>query len=312
MVQNPFRMSSGFQFAGKVLFLLIGACSVTNVYCQPNDRLMGVYDVTARPMALIQPGTVIGNRPPQGWSHLIIKSFPRTTAGDMDKVSNLALQMSSLLSTAFLANVEAVPGQGASPPHYRLGAMAIGFATRIQGKDTIISPDTQRQLGADFGFIARQVLAAAYERQQDARVVARSETSAIVDTPAYMLRGTRHRPVILRYALLVDAQTGRLDTLLWLIDRDNRGGYVGPSSPMQWLPPNKIQDCEMHVDAGEFTLGVAAEDAFAIMHIPRGVKEIPFSDDLKGLAAQPRLSAGMATAMEGKLREALRRAASTR
>src|SRR5262249_17726815 len=144
------------------------------------------------------------------------------------------------LFTAFVANVEEERVGG--EVGYRLSAIGFGVGTSINGRDTIISPTTQQRLGANVGLLARQVLAKVYDGEQNVGRAAFPRTMALVDPPMVMLRGNRPRPIVIRYALLVDARTGRLETLAWLLDRDDRGGYQGPASPIEWLPPNKISD----------------------------------------------------------------------
>jgi hypothetical protein len=255
---------------------------------------------------LIPPGTVIGNQAPLGWSHLVIKTHTRPGSGDLSRVDATTAQLASLLFMTTLANVEPEPAPG--PRRYYLSRVATGLGTQINGRDVVLSPDTQASYGANLGLLSRLVLSGAYDRQREVRMVARSRTMALYDTPALMLRAGRHRPVVLRYVLLVDPPTGRLDTLVWLIDRDGRGGYQGPSSAIQWLPPGKLEDCRLHVDGHEFVLGVATEKAFASSQIPQGQWQLDFPADIRVAAGQPFLSAASAQLMEYRLREALARA----
>jgi hypothetical protein len=255
---------------------------------------------------LMQPGTVVGKEPPKGWSHLVIKSHPRIRPDDLRLVSPLTAELSSFLFTAFVANVDEERAGG--QVRYRLGAIAFGVGTSINGRDTIISPATQQRLGANVGLLGGQVLAKVYDGQQNVRLAAFTRTMALVDTPMVMLRGNRHRPIIIRYALLVDANTGRLETLAWLLDRDDRGGYQGPASPIEWLPPNKINDAVLRVDTNEITLGVPSDNAFALVRLPEGQKQIAFPEDVKGVAAEANPSAAWAGWLEGKLRELLQQA----
>jgi hypothetical protein len=263
-------------------------------------------DVPAPRFELIQPGTVIGKEPPKGWSHLIIKSYPRIRPDDLRLVTPLTAELASFLFTVFVANVdeERVGGQ----VRYRLGAIAFGVGTSINGRDTIISPATQQRLGANVGLLGGQVLAKVYDGQQNVRLPAFTRTMALVDTPMVMLRGNRHRPIIIRYALLVDASTGKLETLAWLLDRDDRGGYQGPSSAIEWLPPSKISDAVLRVDPNEITLGIPSDNAFALVRIPEGQKQIAFPEDVKAVAAEANPSAAWAGWLEGKLRELLQQA----
>ncbi|MCS6849616.1 MAG: hypothetical protein NZ700_00425 [Gemmataceae bacterium] len=260
------------------------------------------YDVTPRRLARIEPGTVIGKEPPQGWTHLIIKSHPRLGAGDLNQVNSLTAQLSSFLFTAIVARVQAEPR---TP--LRIAQVGIGLGTSINGRDTIISSDTQRQLGANLGFLARVVLSKSEDRLEQVQLVARSNTMVVIDAPSLVARQGRHVPVTLRYALVLDPTNGRLDTLLWQLEGQGRGGWA-ISSPLEWLPPNKIEDCVLHVDGNEFTLGAPSEMAFAMVAMPKGHKQLPWTEPLQAVAATSRFAAESARSLEAQLREALRTA----
>jgi hypothetical protein len=288
---------------GKVVLSVLVLSGITDVACTQGESARPYYGVTPHRIDLIPPGTVLDKGPPKGWSHLIIKSHPHPGTGDMAKVNESTYQLASFIFTGFVANVrgEQVGGQ----VQYRLEHVAVGLGTNIKGRDTIISPETQQRLGANLSLLARVVFDKTYQMQQDVMVAVSSNTLAVVDTPAVMLRGNKHRPVILRYTLLVDPKTGHLDTVLWLIDKDDQGRYVGPSSPIEWLPENKVQEVVLHVDGNEFTLGVPSENAFAASTLPQGKKQIIFPDDLKPIAGQRRLTVEMARQLEGRLKEIL-------
>jgi hypothetical protein len=265
------------------------------------------YDVTIRAVAPIAPGTVIAQEPPQGWSHLIIKSLPRAAHGDLDVLSDTHKQLASLLKPALVADVVAEQKNGGA--RYRFHRAGVGVLTSIQGRDTVITPDTHRQLGANLGFLASSfILPRVHEGQQKVRQVVTSDSLAVLDTPATLVVGNRHRPVRYRYALLVEAHTGRLDALVWRIDLDEHGRYAGAAGPIEWLPPSLIEDAALHVDRNEFTLGIASDIAFATYRLPPGQKQLPLTDDLKSIAGKPRLTATEAHALDVRLREALRRA----
>jgi hypothetical protein len=315
MTTPPRKTAWPFRALGKGLFGVLAICCLTNAACpegtgdRPAEALASQrnagpqpgYDVTPRRLDLIAPGTVVEKTPPKGWSHLIIKSHPRAGTGDVKQLSKSTAQLTALLHTVILANVQAE-----KPGRHRLTAVAVGLGTKVNGQDIIVSPEKQKELGANLGFLERMVLSRAQEKLRDVQVVARSNTMALIDCPNLLQRDGKHRPVVLRYAVLVDAASGRLDTLLWVIDRDERGGYVGVSGAMEWLPPNKMEDCVLHVDASEFSLGVPSENAFALDRIPQGQKQLAVTDDLKLLAARMRLTEDMAGQLETKLRAALR------
>jgi len=300
----------GFRTVGKALLCVLGLCCLTDVACVPGDHGPPAYRVIPQRIEQIAPGTVVGNAAPKGWSHLVIKSYLHPGSGDVAQLSETTRQLAGFLITVMVARAqeEQVDGQ----IRYRLSRVAVGLGTRINGRDVIISPATQQRLGANLGFLARIVLDKANESQQENLVVIKSRTLAVVDTDAALVRNGKHRPVMLRYALLLDPITGRLDSLVWGIDCDPQRRYRGAFGPIEWLPPNKVQEVALDVDAKEFTLGIPSELAFALTALPRGQKQIPLPDDWKVVASQPRFTPAMAQLLENKLREAVRRADSTR
>src|SRR5690606_21861731 len=112
-----------------------------------------------------------------------------------------------------------------------------GVGAAVGGKDVILSPETQAELGAGLGVLGRQVLAEVYQRQKEVRLVAATRTMGVIDTPAFLRLNGGHRKAVIRYAFLVGPRTGRLDSLAWRIDLDDGGGYAGMGGPVEWLPP---------------------------------------------------------------------------
>jgi hypothetical protein len=182
------------------------------------------------------------------------------------------------------------------------------MGTRINDQDVVITPVTQRKIGADLGFLSRIVLSTAQERLGKIVFVARAPNFAVFDAPNLMLREGKHRPVLLRYAVLVEEGSGKLETLLWLLDR--KGDDVsGPVGPLQWLPPGKVEDCVLHVDAGEFTLGNPNEQSFALQRLPQGRNQFDCPDALRPAAARPRFTPALAGELDSGLRALLKDAA---
>jgi hypothetical protein len=257
-------------------------------------------------LELIRPGTVIDNAAPAGWTHLILKSQPRLTDNERRKVGDSTAALATMVFTATAAAVEAEDrGQG---KQYRLARVGVGVGVNARGVDRIVSPETQQALGADLGFSARLVLAGVCDKQKEVRLVAASGTGAIMDTPAFMPRGQGHAAVILRYVFLVDPQTGRLDTLVWRIDRDSRGNYEGPVGLIEWLPPGKRVDAFMQADLREFHFGVPTERAFAILRIPDGQKQFAISETLRPFAGSAHLPVDAARYLDASLRQMIRTA----
>jgi hypothetical protein len=281
-------------------------CCLTDVACSEAKSGSG-YDVTLRHLEQVPPGTVIDKEAPKGWSNLIIKSYSRPGAGDMKQLSSTADRLSRLLFTTILADVQADKTGGGQ--RYKLAKVAVGLGVRIGDKDTIVTPDTHRRLGAGLGILAGVVLRTAQEKLGEIVVVARSRTLMVFDSPGLMLLDGKHKPIVLRYAILVEERTGRLNALVWPLARAEDGKYSGPIGAIQWLPPNLTGDCVLHVDGREFSLGQPTEKAFAMTAPPKGRKEIKVGDDLKSLIARPRFSATTAAELESKLRQVLQQAA---
>jgi hypothetical protein len=307
MMEGCWPMVRRVRLIGKALLSVLMVCCLTDIACSESKPASSAYDVTQRRLDLIPAGTVIGKEAPEGWTHLLIKSHPHPGGGDTKELSSTADRLSRFLFTAILANVKAEKND--RDTRYKLAQVAVGVGTSINNMDTIITPQTQRGLGANLGLLARVVLHTSQEKLGDIVVVARSDTMMVFDVPSLMVREERHKPVVLRYAVLVDVKTGRLDTLLWVLDREEYDRHDGPAGDIQWLSANKIEDCVLHVDSSEFSLGQPTEKAFALIHAPRGKKEIAVGDDLKPLVTRRRFSPATAAELEKKLHDALKQAA---
>ena len=104
----------------------------------------------------IPAGTVIADRAPAGWTHLIDKSRPKMHYGDVDRVPKPVQALSGMFFTSLLARVS--PPDGREHAGYWLDQVAIGMGTKIGNNDTIITPETQSQLGARLGLLPRIAL----------------------------------------------------------------------------------------------------------------------------------------------------------
>jgi hypothetical protein len=237
-----------------------------------------------RQMERIEPGTVIVDRAPPGWSQLVIKSQPRVTSGDVSKVSQSTIKLAGLFFNAILIKVGAhdVAGQR----RFQLERLAIGQGTQVDGKDTILSHShpSYRQLGANLSWVASMVLEKTEEHLNQILIVARSPTMAIVDSPATWVRHGEHVPAMVRYACLVDPRDGRAYTLTWLLDTQP-AGYRLADATLVLMPPNLVADCDMHVDADKFTLGIPGADAFAVNQLPPGQRRT-MPESIRALAAE--------------------------
>lgn len=257
------------------------------------------FDTSAEPVELLSPGTVIADGPPEGWTHLIIKSRPFLSSGAIHKLSEEGKRYATFLFMTTVARV--LPKKTGLRTTYTLDAVALGLGTTVDGKDMVLSPEMQAKLGANLGIIYRQILKGAYNKQQEVRMVLRSPVLALLDTSALLLRHGEHRDVILRYALLVDARTGRLDSLVYLIDRKDE---VDPTpGPIEWLAPNLRERPPLHIDGEEFLGPIPTPRAYAAERLPTGERQIPIPQKDKALLRREHFDTEEAGQIDQVLRE---------
>lgn len=286
------------------LLLVIVAVGLSYRPASP-PRLSGaakMYQLTPTPIAVLPPGTVVPNGPPEGWTHLIIKSRSRVHSGDVDHLSDTLKHLASFLSSALVLRISPPSSES---PNYRLDEVAFGISTRIDGKDTIISSSTQAQLGAKLGFMERTGLARAEARLSGLLVAARSDTMIVLDAPTQLLRNGRHRVVIFRSCVLLDRPTGGVETVTYAIDLDGSQRYGDVISPVSWLAPNCEEEILLHVDANEFVLGLITEKALAMPHLTKGQMHLSMPDEWKPLAAQQVFTVETFEELERRLRDLL-------
>jgi hypothetical protein len=270
---------------------------------QSAEALEEEFDVERTVVPLLNPGTIVNDKAPDEWTHLILKSNPAVTQGDISDVSQNDKNLSSLVRTASVANV--VKRQLGEQTVFQLSHVAIGLCVNIDGNDTVVSPDTQKKLGAGLGFIARTVLGKIYEEQSRVELVARSDYAAIYDAPIILRWEGKNREEVLRYAILVDPKTGDLKTFVWMIEY-NDGKYMGFKGKVQLLSENCVMKCDLHVDSSEYTFGIPSKVAYACASIPVGKVEFPMPASLEEPAGLQELTSDAAASLVKGLRKMLR------
>ena len=233
------------------------------------------FQVKRQLMPLITPGSVISSQAPQGWTHILVKSSPRCTQGDVRQVNQTHVRMASLFTTSLLAEVRRSKN---NPNQFILNRVAGAVSKNIQGRDVAITPETHKQLNAGLGFLETILLKEFVKQQKTVTFVARGADMAIFDTPIVLRVGGANganQEKTLRYATLVDPNSGRLDTFCWTLTlQGNR--ITGVEGAMNWLPPNHIFQCDLWVDKSEINfVGVPSNKAFACVSIPPGQFQIP-------------------------------------
>lgn len=236
------------------------------------------WDFTAAPMARIPAGTVVGGKSVQGWSHPLLFVRGQLSAGDTSAVSETVQRYGEMFNLVLLANVAQEADGG-----YYLDKVAIGFSTKIDGQDVIITRDSHKRLGANLGMIGGSVFSGNEEALKDAKQVARYRHGMIMDAPTLMAVDDQHVLRRVRHFFWVSKATGELGTLIWAMDETPNGNYPVVGDNMQLLPPNMHEDRVMHVDGGQFTFGIPSKQAFALVRIPQG-RNIAISPALRDSA----------------------------
>lgn len=263
------------------------------------------YDLSARPPEQIAPGTVVDRGPPAGWSHLVIKSLPRVKPSEVRNLpENVLVSREQLVArvswmfTAFTADV--VPEQSGGRTRYKLRAIGLGLGASVNGRDTVLTLDAAPRLGLELDWIQKETLSTGYRVQQQARVVIHGPSFALLDTPVTFRCGTKNRMIRYRYALIVDAPTGRLDVLCWRLG-DAEG--CADLSRAVLLNPSTIDPAELVPDPQAFNrVGIPNEFSFGVDDLPPSRAAVALPPDLAGPLAQTKFTPDDARALEDALR----------
>ena len=255
---------------------------------------------SARPERVpIAAGTVVGQRPPRTWSHLVIKSIPRLASGDLGTLPRSAFRTATLFRTVILADV----GRSAAhPASFVLRRVGIGLCVPVRSRgDVIVRSDRLEELGVGLGMVEKIVLRSAEAELAKGRLIASGPTFALYRGPTMMQVGQVHHRVELTYALLVDEHTGALRVLVW----SQEAGETRLAAPAKLveLPPNLVFDCPLNVEAERLLGTVPVSWSFAMENLPPG-KPVALSPDLARCLARDALPSD-SEAMEQALRRAL-------
>lgn len=286
----------------RVAAVLMGGASLALVpgHCRAGEP--APIDCARRPVERIAPGTKVGDRAPEGWSHLVFKTRNKLAEGDVDAVPEFARPASEFLFTVLA--VRAVPATRGGAGPWRLEKAGMGFGTTVGAEDVVISSETQKQLGADLGILKLAILGRAEEHLKKVHQAAASPTMMVVDAPTYLADGGAHRAVVLRYLFLVRPEDGGLATLCWRIDADARGNYGQARPPAVLVQPNLVAVTPLNVDGSKVTLGIPAADAIAVTRLPPG-REVPIPPAVLEIAARKELTEVAAAQLESHFRAAI-------
>lgn len=154
-----------------------------------------------------------GDVPPEGWTHLVFKSVPRLTTGDLDTVSEQAFQIAQRIRPLMLASVRKSEGGDS----YHLERVGVGLCAPgpDDASDVTVTGTSVDGTGGSWSAKQRLILAALALESSRIRLEAATPTFALVRSPVVFLAAGEHRKLDLLYALLLDAGSGELRTYVW-------------------------------------------------------------------------------------------------
>jgi hypothetical protein len=265
---------------------------------------------TSQPVSRIEAGLRIDDLQTGRWNRLILLSRPRIASGDVDALPEAVRHSVSEFVLTIMASVDQSEDPALGPSQFRLADIGVGYSTSVAGELKTVTVAEAAKVGIKLGLFDRMTLAENEKQLGKVHVTARTATLAIIDAPAFVLRGGEHHPYIMRHFVWVDPRTGRAAALVWLIDRDaNDRPVVETDQPARWAAAGLREDRAIHVDGSQFNiLGIPNERAFAIEKMPPG-KSIAWSPEAQALAALERYDAASLRGLSASLNAMLQAAA---
>lgn len=253
----------------------------------------------------IEPGTRITDEGIEGWSDLVLLVIPQLTDGDVDALHPYAVDWASMFMLTIAADVK--PRQDGK---YELDRLGVGFTYRQDDQLLILSSDNL--CGIELGPIDRQVLAGNEACFEDVHLIARTPTMAVFDAVnTQIVIDGQHQKRITRHAVLVDEQTGRVISLVWLLKATPEGAYALERRDLRRMPPNLREQRRIHVDKAHVTLGIPTPEAFAMLDLPPG-EPLSIGESWEDLAVLRTMTADQARRLEANLSQTVAAAASTK
>ena len=216
----------------------------------------------------------IGDKAPEGWTHLVIKSIPSLKSGDLDTLPDVASKTATMFRTAILADVQPV----GLDRQFVLSRVGLGMSVPARDgtkDDVVVASDRLEALSIKLSTVEQMVLEAAEAELAESRIIAFTSTFALLRSPAMLAVRGKHHKVDLYYAFCVDPGTGRLRVGAWSMWP---GAVKQPPPPaVIELASKTIYRCDIDVQAKRVLGTVPYSWTFAMTKLPpgqaRGIKE---------------------------------------
>jgi len=209
---------------------------------------------------------LVTDKPPAGWSHMVVKSIPRLASGDQGTLPAGSSKTATYFRTVILANVKPVD---VDEKDFELAQIGLGMCVpQDEDHDMVVAADRLDALGLHLTTVQRLVLDAAESEMAEGRIIARTPTFALFRSPATVVAGNEHRRVNLCYAFCVERSTGKLEVAVWTMSTDAKL-QKAPSALVK-LSANPLFDCQLDVRAKRILGTVPYSWSFALRTLPPG------------------------------------------
>jgi len=218
-------------------------------------------------LVLLQPGMLITDKPPTGWSHMVVKSIPRLASGDLGTLPKGSSKTATLFRTVILADVKPVD---VDEKDFELVRIGLGICVpQDEDHDMVVAADRLDALGLHLTTVQRLVLDATEAELAEGRIIASTPTFALFRSPAIMVTaGSEHRRVNLCYAFCVERTTGKLQVAAWTMAQETKS-QKAPSKLVR-LEAKPVYDCRIDVRAKRILGMVPFSWSFALTSLPPG------------------------------------------
>lgn len=264
-----------FQAIARMIFGSI----LATVCASPGYSVENVASKRIEPQRIdrIAPGTVVFDPSSRGLSDVILFIKGKLEAGDTDVVNDTTRFYGDLFNLVYMANVKKADNG------FKLDTVAVGFSSKIEGRDIVVNSETARDLGLNLNIIGRSVLSGNERALQDIAVMAKNDQCVVMDAPAIVRFNGRNERMVVRFFIWTSGADGQLGTTVWLLAK-NEKGYMLAEDSFNFLPPQMVEERVLHVDGSQFTLGIPSATAFAMTAIPEG-RSFKFTDRMRRVAA---------------------------
>lgn len=292
MANEVVRASRGFLKRRVRAGILLGAASWFFVVWAGHSlaqdgvaRANAMQSAASREITRLAAGTVVEDPDAARWNAVVLLARPQIASGDVDALPATIRGTVASFVLTILATVQPYTDATTGTSKFRLKDVGVGYSMDVDGQLKVVTLQDYSKLGVRLGFFQRQMLSENEKQLSTVRVIAKTSTLTVFDTPALLFRRGAHRDFIIRHFIWIDANTGRNAALTWLL-KSGPSGLQVVDEPFRWMPAGMKENRRIHVDGDEFMLGgIPTERAFALENLPPG-KQVQWTTESKQLAAR--------------------------